>query len=97
MSVVTIYGASDDLIEVEGPVPGCDEYNDEFARFRLIGDGKTTVVEVQYVESGVWEIRVRPLAEDVLMHEVAISQSERGYSALAIVAGVEQVVREVVS
>jgi len=31
MPDVTIYGASDDLIEVEGDVPGCDEYNQESA------------------------------------------------------------------
>jgi len=27
MKTITIYGASDDLIEVEGACPGCDEYS----------------------------------------------------------------------
>lgn len=34
---VTLYGASDDLIEVEGDVSGCDEYNADDEHFVLIG------------------------------------------------------------
>lgn len=37
MSQIVIYGASDDLIEVDGDVPGCDEYNEESARLLVRG------------------------------------------------------------
>lgn len=37
MADVTIYGASDDLIEVEGDVPGCDEYGGAVGTFVVAG------------------------------------------------------------
>ena len=94
MSVITIYGASDDLVEVEGTVPGCDEYPTEDVWLRVIGEGKTTRIRVRFGDAGTWAITVAPLDEDVPMHEVTIQQAPRGHSALAIVAGVEQVIHE---
>lgn len=54
-AVVKIYGASDDLIEIEGTVRGCDEYNYEsgIILFEPSGDRLT----ITYDEwSGFWKI-----------------------------------------
>ena len=53
---LTIYGASDDLIEVVGNVSAeFGAYGDE-ARFVACSDG--TIVRVTYTEDGCWECRV---------------------------------------
>lgn len=92
MGDVKIYGASDDLVEVEGEgVLGADEYPCDRARLRLIGDGKTTLVAIAY-HDGVWGISVQPIHEDIPMHDVEITQDR--YTPVATVSGVEQVVME---
>lgn len=53
MTKLKIYGASDDLVEVEGGVPGCDEYGAYDAPLYVelsTGD----VFKVEYAERGVW-------------------------------------------
>lgn len=60
MATIKLYGASDDLVEVEAaskpPVPGCDEYgvgNDDASFVRLsTGD----VFRIEYTDRGVWKI-----------------------------------------
>lgn len=55
MQTIKIYGASDDLVEVVGDVPGCDEYGfyDKPAFVELsTGD----VFKVEYTERGVWTV-----------------------------------------
>ncbi len=102
MADVTVYGASDDLIEVEGDVPGCDEYNGELSQFLLTGGDRALRVRVRYDddESGCWGIEVAPRDEDTAMLPVVISQQPRmdgegvGYSARAVVSGVDAVVLE---
>ena len=99
--VVTVYGASDDLIEIDGEAPGCDEYPGESAVFVLHGDGARTWVEVSYESPGVWAIKVAPVDEDVPMIPAQVQQGPRetgtpgsdpaAYSAVAIFAGVERV------
>lgn len=91
-SVVTLYGASDDLIEVEGTAPGCDEYNEEDAHFVLTGDKGAVRIRVWYTRRGVWAIAVAPVEEDAPMLPVQITGS--GYTAQAIVGGVRLVVKE---
>ena len=92
MGDVKIYGASDGFVEVEGEgVLGADEYPCSRARLRLIGDGKTTLVAIAYGDS-LWGISVQPVDEGFPMHDVEITQSTNGYSAVARVSGVEQVV-----
>lgn len=101
MADVTIYGASDDLIEVEGDVPGCDEYNQESAVFILRGSGEVsggvTRVTVDYGAGGCWMIGVAPVDEDVSMLPMTMGQQPRthpdapGYSARATFTGVEAV------
>ena len=55
MKTVTIYGSSDDLVEVEGDVPGCDEYG-------TIGDplfvelSNGAAFRVEYTDRGVWTV-----------------------------------------
>lgn len=55
MSSVTIYGASDDLIEVEGDLS--EEFSpdsDDQETWLVFGDG--TVLAVRYDDFGVWRI-----------------------------------------
>lgn len=60
-ALVVFYGASDDLIEVDGNIPGCDEYPGEHGTFELAG----LRIEVAYMAGGVWGIRVSQIDEDV--------------------------------
>lgn len=93
MSVVTLYGASDDLIEVEGDCSGCDEYNSEDSHFVLIGhSGASVRVRVWYTRRGLWAIAVAPTEEDSAMLPVEITG--RGYTAIAVVPNVKHVIHE---
>lgn len=89
---ITIYGASDDLIEIEGDAPGCDEYNDEAATFILTGPAGAARVRVEYANPGVWEIGVGQVDEGVDLLPMRITGS--GYTARAEIEGVALVVRE---
>jgi hypothetical protein len=75
MSTVTFYGSSDDLVEVEGDVPGCDEYNAEAAAFELAG----LRIGVEYVKGGVWEIGVM-IDDDVPVTATNIRMEPSGYT-----------------
>lgn len=59
MSYVTvqIYGASDDLVEIEGDVEGADEYNAYDEGFQGVieaPDGGTAILYVEYRDNGCW-------------------------------------------
>lgn len=59
MHSVTIYGASDDLVEVEGDVrEEFSAYEDGY-RFLAFGDG--SLVRLNYTDEGCWEVRVEVL------------------------------------
>lgn len=93
VSTVTVYGSSDDLIEVEGSCAGCDEYNGEDERFVLTGEnGDAVRLRVAYVVPGVWAIAVSPVDEDEAMLPVAVT-GER-YTAKAVIENVRRVVHE---
>lgn len=63
MKQLTFYGASDDLVEVEGP--GGDEFPTDDGRFRLaLPDGTGIRVEVAYNDEGTWAVAVAPLMDD---------------------------------
>jgi hypothetical protein len=96
MSEVTIYGASDDLVEVEGDAAGCDEYPSEDAHFVLTGDAGQVRVRCWYTDRGIWAIAAAPVSEGAPMLSVAISGYESGYSAQAVVTGVISVIHEAV-
>lgn len=91
---VTIYGASDDLIEVDGHVTGCDEYPSEDDHFVLIGEAGKVRVRVWYTERGLWAIAAAPVDEDTPMLSLALSAGEKNYTAQAVVEGVDLVIRE---
>jgi hypothetical protein len=62
---VTIYGASDDLVEVEGSIEGCDEYNayGEWLGelYNPVGDGESLIIRAEFGKRGVrndWTISV---------------------------------------
>lgn len=94
MSHVVIYGASDDLVEIEGDAPGCDEYNAESATFLVLGvRGDRARVEVEYADSGVWKVAVSPADEDTNIPPMEIVSAGNGYSACAVIQNVERVVR----
>lgn len=76
---VIFYGASDDLIEVEGNVPGCDEYTadgSDQANFECAG----LRVGVFYTKDGVWGVSVGQIDEDVPVLAQVEALYARGYT-----------------
>jgi hypothetical protein len=55
MISIKIYGASDDLIEVEGDVPGCDEFN-HYSGPGFVELSTGDVFKVEYTHGGVWTV-----------------------------------------
>ena len=85
---VTVYGASDDLVEVEGAI--CEEFNfyhgrDDDSRLLAFSDG--TVLRIAFTDAGIWRVTlvVRGAAE--LTIQQAPEDDERNYSDRAILAG----------
>lgn len=76
MGRVKIYGASDDLIEIEGDIPGCDEYNTEHAYFQVAG----LQLGVEYNGDGTWEIAVGLIDEDVPVTAENMALAVEGHS-----------------
>lgn len=78
MKSLRFYGASDDLIEVEGDVPGADEYPGEATSFTVAG----LQVGVRYFTNGVWGIILAQVDEDVPItaQDLRFSVHESGYS-----------------
>ena len=60
MATIAIYGASDDLIEVEGDIDGADEYNlgstETWTGVLEAPDGETALVYVTYQKNGCWTV-----------------------------------------
>lgn len=93
MASVTFYGASDDLIEVEGDAPGCDEYNSDDDSFLVVCDGDAgCIVHLVYTGDGTWQVGVRPIGENVPMPDSIIGA--KGYSAFVTVPEVLHVTRK---
>lgn len=51
---VNVYGASDDLIEVDGDIEAEFSYSEDESNFLVFSDG--TVLSVAYDDSGMWRI-----------------------------------------
>jgi len=69
MAKVTFYGASDDLVEVEG-IEGADEFSPE--KDGWVGvlespDGDTALVYVDYRHNGTWTVSLGIYEEDYLL------------------------------
>ena len=84
LKTLRIYGASDDLVEIEGAVDA--EINTGEPCAIQIGDrsGLCTLVVMAYGDMGeaVWTAKVAPLDEDIPMHEVRLGLHSSGYSVL---------------
>ena len=76
MSALKIYGASDDLIEIEGTIPGCDEYNAERAYFQVAG----LQIGIEFAGPGTWEIAVGQIDEDTPVTATDMRLSVDGYT-----------------
>lgn len=61
-SSLTFYGASDDLIEVEGAFT--EEYSREDGQFLVIDGERHLRVRVWYTEQGTWAVAAWQLSED---------------------------------
>ena len=84
MEKLTVYGASDDLIEFEG-IKGCDEfmaYGDIgiMGEFIVTGDGDQLRIIAIY--DGCWSFAIAPVDEDIPLPSwpVKYSLNDRGYS-----------------
>jgi hypothetical protein len=64
---VAIYGANDDLVEIEGDIDGADEYMcpSGHASFTMVSpDGGTAVVYADFRDNGVWSVALSRYEED---------------------------------
>ena len=82
--MITVYGASDDLIEVEGDVREEFTYTDEPA-FLAFSDG--TVLSVLYDQRGTW--RIAPVITGTAALEIVVApvDNEDNYSDRATLRG----------
>jgi len=90
---ITIYGAGDDLVEVEG-CDGADEFNVINDRWQadLVGPGATEQMRVHcwFDDGGCWQVGVGQAIEDAelppwpitITQAPAINPENQGYSAL---------------
>lgn len=92
MSDVLFYGSSDDLIEVEGDVPGCDEYPAEDVTFVVSGPAGRVRVRLTY--DGCWAATVGRDGEDVPMLPVDVTAHDAGYSVHVVVHDADVVIPE---
>jgi hypothetical protein len=90
---ITIYGASDDLVEVDG-CEGADEFNeDDWFGDLIAPDGSRMRVYVRYELSGCWSAGVGQGDEDeqlpgwpvTITQAPAMNPANPGYSALLTV------------
>ena len=85
---VTIYGASDDLIEVEADTGWAEEFNpasDDKASYLAFSDG--TVLSVEYTDAGIW--RINRVKSGTLKYEKAEAPADdsKNYSDRATLHG----------
>lgn len=87
--MIRIYGASDDLVEIEGDIR---EELGSYDRETVILIGREdagVVVRVEYGHgnrAGVWGVAFEPVDEDVpIPWPVCVEMGGRGYSAVAVV------------
>lgn len=91
MATVTIYGASDDLIEVEG-IEGADEFNDTSGHWRGVLEapsGEAAIVYVDYRPEGIWTVALGPFEDGLLLpnwpQSFAVDPSNCEYSVTATI------------
>jgi hypothetical protein len=83
-TMITIYGASDDLVEVEGKIEGADEYSTggHWSGVIEAPDGATAIVYVDYRDNGTWTTTIGQYEEDYPLPEwtAATAVEPGGYS-----------------
>jgi len=87
---VEIYGASDDLVEVEGKIKGADEYSYADGTWKGVleaPNGESALVFVDYRDNGFWTVSVTPYEEGykVWPVEYAVIDANCRYSLTATV------------
>jgi hypothetical protein len=78
MTTLTIYGASDDLIEVEGAFNDEFPYRDDEGNLLAFNDG--TVLRIHYTNAGVWRISTIVTGSAVLRLDQAPEDDDDNYS-----------------
>lgn len=85
--MITIYGVSDDLIEIQGDIREEFGYHsDEDGDLLAISDG--TVLRIKYDSDGVWRITPVTKGANLVTIEQAPANDEDNYSDKATVAGI---------
>jgi hypothetical protein len=75
-----IYGASDDLIDVEGDV------HDEFGSFdsnSIVGCSDGTRLEFEYLMGGLWKIKIHNTGDLFDRLEICEKETDKGHSDIA--------------
>lgn len=91
MAELTVYGASDDLIEIEGDISDEFTYDHDEPNFLAFSDG--TLIEATYTQSGRWAISVlangdaSSTKEDALSDEGRRNDGRPAYSDVVTLVG----------
>jgi hypothetical protein len=89
MTTITAYGASDDLVEVEGDIREEFTYRepvqDGEANFLAFSDG--TVLRIEYGDAGVWRITKAATGSGEVQIKQAAEDDEDSYSDRATLTG----------
>lgn len=107
MATIKIYGASDDLVEIDGKVPGCDEHgfyqsaSDPKDRMGYIATSDGSVLTIGYAVDGTgcWRVAVERLGTAIVRRiqegdddaETAVDADAPAYSDVVELTGVEWV------
>ena len=90
MAVVEVYGASDDLVEIEG-IEGADEFNTDgnWTGVLIAPDGATALLYVDYRRNGCWTVTLGRWEEDYALPDwevkIASDDSLCSYSTVAYI------------
>lgn len=88
MPTVTLHGASDDLIELDGAiVEEFNHYNDERHEGALVAFSDGTVLRITYTRAGIWRIALVAAGAAELNIVQAPEDDSRNYSDVATLTG----------
>lgn len=85
---ITIWGNSDDLVEIEGTVPGCDEYGHYGEGPAYVELSTGTVFSIEYT-SGAWSVNLRevPIEGESVQAMIIAAATEDDYTDRAVITG----------
>ena len=88
MATVTISGASDDLVEIEG-IDGADEFyadsKDHWEGILEAPDGEAAIVYVDFQKNGTWTVALGQYEEDHALPSWPQSYASEGYTVIATI------------